>query len=244
MESCEETFLSLEQCREIPKHVAIIMDGNRRWARANGKFIGGHKAGAEAIPPLVEAAIEYGLETLTLFAFSTENWNRPQIEVDLLMKLFESYLQKHSARMQEQGVRLSVIGDLEPLSRSLKRVIRKTIEETKEGTKLDLVIACNYGGRDELRRVCVQLANQVVSGELKGDEINEEKIASCLDTARFSDPDLLIRTGGEKRVSNFLLWQLAYSEVYLTDRLWPDFGPEALLEAMIDYGNRERRRGS
>jgi len=233
---------------KVPHHVAIIMDGNRRWARKQSGMgvvdaLGGHWAGARALTATVSAAQELAIKVLTVWAFSTENWGRKQIEIDLLMRIFEVYLRDNRERMIEEGVRFHVIGDLTPISAKLRNAIERTTEETSGGRALDFVIGFNYGGRDDIKRAVVRLAKDVQANELQLDEINERKIATYLDTARWPDPDLLIRTSAEQRVSNFLLWQIAYSELYTTHVLWPDFQPAHLLQAVLSYQKRQRRMG-
>lgn len=231
--------------REIPRHVAIIMDGNRRWAkkRNSSNFLQGHWAGVEIIPLIVQAASDIGIKILTLFAFSTENWARSPFEVETLMKIFETYLKKNRPLMIEQGVRFHTIGHLFPFPENLKKEIAYTKEATQTGKGLDLVLAMNYGGRDDVRRGVCSLIEDLLKGKVDKQHITESLIASYLDTAPFGDPDLLIRTSGERRISNFLLWQLAYSEVFITDVLWPDFTPRDLLLAVIDFQKRQRRLG-
>lgn len=228
----------------IPQHVAIIMDGNRRWAKK--RFFStalGHSKGVDALMESVKAAKELGIKVLTVYGFSTENWKRSKLEVKILLEIFEQALLKHTEPMVQNGVRLHSIGDVSPFP---SRFIDK-LEESKERTShcdgIDLVLALNYGGRDELRRAVSSIADDLEAGKLKKNQIDEELISSYLDTAKWNDPDLLIRTSGENRVSNFLLWQLSYSELYVTNQLWPDFSPENLLDAVLEYQNRERRLG-
>lgn len=232
----------------IPHHVAIMMDGNRRWAqkqfssKKNDPFVG-HWAGAKCIFAVVEAAKEIGIKVLTLWAFSTENWKRSPLEVQLLMHIFEQYLRDMSSKMVEKGVKLSVIGDLAPLSEGIKNQIALTEEATMGGREIELVIAFNYGGKDDLKRAFLKITEKLENKEITKEAIDENLIAGYLDTAKWPDPDLIIRTSGENRVSNFMLWQLAYSEIYVTELLWPDFRPVHLVEAVINYQGRQRRRG-
>lgn len=225
----------------VPRHVAIIPDGNRRWAQAQPTFnlMKGHWAGASIVTPIVEAAADLGIKVITIYSFSTENWNRPPLEVETLMTIFETYLRENRQRMVEKGVRFGTIGDLTPFPQRVKDEIEITRNATAEGGRIDLVLAMNYGARDEMRRAI----RRMVEAKLSSEEITEETISSHLDTSRYGDPDLLIRTSGEQRISNFLLWQLAYTEVYVTDLLWPDFTPRDLLEAVLDFQKRKRRLG-
>lgn len=238
----------LPPCKELPKvnamsapeHVAIIMDGNRRWAKNQGLPVSaGHFRGAERLTQIVQAASAFGIKVLTVYAFSTENWKRPSVEVKALMQLFKSYLKRQRSSMIKEGVRLNTIGDVSKFPKDVLQVLEETIEATKEGAKLDLIIALNYGARDELKRAIGAMIDDKISKE----ELSEDLISSYLDTAKWKDPDLLIRTSGESRVSNFLLWQISYSEVFVTDVLWPDFGEKDLLAAIQEYQKRELRLG-
>ena len=241
--------LSLASVHSLPRHVAVIMDGNRRWARRqqgadiNVSPLEGHWAGANVLTQIVEAASDIGIKILTVYGFSTENWGRSPQEVDTLLQILGCYLENNRQKMMTQGVRFHVIGDLSPFSDSLKQIIDSTRRATAGGKGIDFVIALNYGGRDEMRRALLKIADDIVSGSLAKHQITEEAIASYLDTAPFGDPDLLIRTSGEKRLSNFLLWQLAYAEVYMIETLWPDFTPRDLLNAVLDFQKRQRRIG-
>lgn len=229
---------------KIPERIAIIMDGNRRWAEKNGvPTMVGHWKGAEALTRIVEAASNLGVKVLTVFAFSTENWKRTNEEVDSLMHLFKMYLSGQKERMARQGVRLDAIGDLTKFPADLKQVLDETKKETANGKKIDLVLAMNYGARDDIRRAAVSIVEECLAGKLKKEEISEAVFASHLDTAKWGDPQMLIRTSGEKRLSNFLLWQISYAEVYITDVLWPDFGENELIQAIIEFQRRERRIG-
>jgi len=229
----------------LPDHIALIMDGNGRWARARGlPRVAGHRAGATAAERLVRFAGErLGLRYLTLFAFSTENWKRPKEEVDYLMDLLREFIDEKLAEFVESGVRLRVAGEIETLPESLRETVIRAIRETEGGENLDLTIALSYGARQELTRVCAEIAADVASGRLKAEEIGEGTIRSRLYTADVPDPDLIIRTSGELRLSNFLLWQAAYAELYFTDVLWPDFTPAELVRAIAAYQRRKRRFG-
>lgn len=250
----KQTFFSAEeiidlQKKTIPHHVAIIMDGNRRWGVKNffsnnpSSYEEGHWAGAKVLIEVVDAAQEIGIKVLTVFGFSTENWTRSQKEVELLFKICEVFLQENTPKMVEQGVRFTVIGDYCRFPDSLKSAISLSKEATKGGNKIDFVIALNYGGRDELKRAIIRIAEDCMRKELSPEQITEEVISDYLDTFLWQDPDLLIRTSGEHRISNFMLWQLAYSEIYVTDVLWPDFKPKDLLKAVRNFQERQRRLG-
>ena len=232
----------------LPEHVAIIMDGNRRWAKkeflnASRPYFAGHQAGAQVLTKIVEAASNLGIKVLTVFAFSTENWERSPEEVATLLQIIQTYLDNQRQKMVDEGVRFHVIGDVTPFSLRLKKIIEETIQATAHGTGIDFVVALNYGGRDEIRRVLQKVVKEVLAGTLSQEEMTEERLAQYLDTAPFGDPDLLIRTSGERRISNFLLWQSAYAEVYVTDTLWPDFTPRDLFLAVLDFQKRQRRIG-
>lgn len=224
----------------IPRHVAIIMDGNRRWAKKHLiAALTGHWEGAKVLINTILAAKELGVSVLTVFGFSTENWKRTKKEVDLLIHIYEKTLQDNRKMMVDEGIRFSTIGDLEPFPHSLKEEIAKTKDATNSGKSIDFVAALNYGGRDELKRAMQKIINEQISAS----DITEEVITSRLDTGLFVDPDLLIRTSGEMRLSNFLLWQLAYTEIVVTDVLWPDFSPRDLLQHLRTFQQRERREG-
>jgi undecaprenyl diphosphate synthase len=228
----------------VPHHVAIAMDGNRRWAaRRFMPALAGHWRGAEAITKVVKAASNFGIKVLTLYAFSTENWNRSQTEVSELMDVIAYYLKKQLSFMLTEGIRLGFIGDLSKLPIDLQQLIHHTCELTKEGQQIEMILALNYGGRDEICRAFKGILDQCEKGLLKKEDISEDLISQHLDTARWKDPDLFIRTSGEQRLSNFLLWQFAYTEVYITKTLWPDFAEQHLLEALLAYQQRERRLG-
>ncbi|MDQ6887514.1 MAG: isoprenyl transferase [Gemmatimonadota bacterium] len=238
---------SLAQIRvngAIPRHVAIIMDGNGRWARERRlprPF--GHRSGMKAVRETVEGALEVGLEVLSLFAFSQENWQRPPSEVQALMSLLEEYIAREADELDEQGVRVRVLGDLTQLNASAASATRRLMEQTEGNDKLTLNLFISYGGRAELVRAAQQLATDVLAGRLSPEDIDEEAVRARLYTAELPDPDLLIRTSGERRISNFLLWQLAYTELLITPVLWPDFGRSELYDAILDFQNRDRRFG-
>ncbi len=228
----------------LPQHVAIIMDGNSRWAKLVGKpAIYGHQKGADAAYNAVKFASEIGIEYLTLFAFSSENWARPAHEVSELMDLLRHYLKVQVSKLVENNIRLRIIGDRQRLAPDVQEMIHIAEEKTSQQTKMTLIMAISYGGRDEIMRVCKEISLQVQEKRLKVGDINESLISDHLDTAGIPDPDLLIRTSGEYRISNFLCWQLAYTELYFTQNLWPDFTRETFANALEDYARRERRFG-
>lgn len=229
---------------KMPKHVAIIMDGNGRWAKKRGlPRKAGHKAGAETLEKIISAARELGLAHLTVYAFSTENWKRSQEEVDAIMNLLRQYLKNYFKKFVKDDVQMDVIGDIRRLDADIQEQILEIEQLSKGKTGLSVHIALNYGGRDELRRAMAKIAREAVEGRLLPEEITEERISGYLDTAGTPDPELVIRTSGEERISNFLLWQAAYSEFYFCDTLWPDFTKEDLEKAIYAYQNRERRFG-
>lgn len=231
--------------QRIPSHVAIIMDGNRRYAKKHHlPLMVGHWKGAENLTKIVKAAAELNVKVLTVYAFSTENWNRSQSEVKFLMHLLESFLIRKRDFLIRENVRLETIGDISRLSDDVKDVLHETKMLTKEGSKIDLVIALNYGGRDDIRRAIQVIVEDSLSGKLSKNELSEAVISNYLDTAKWEDPALLIRTSGEMRLSNFLLWQLSYSEVYITDVLWPEFSERDFYQAILEYQQREHRFGS
>jgi len=228
----------------IPRHVAIIMDGNGRWARErNLPRPLGHRSGMKAVREVVEGAIECGLEVLSLFAFSQENWQRPRGEIDALMMLLEEFIARETAELSAQRVRVLMLGDLTRLAPRAGRAAAELMERTAGNDRLTLNLFISYGGRAEIVRAARALASEVRDGARRLDEINEEALASHLYTAGCPDPDLLIRTSGEQRISNFLLWQAAYTELYLSPALWPDFTRRDLYEAILAFQNRERRFG-
>ncbi|HEA26180.1 MAG TPA: isoprenyl transferase [Ectothiorhodospiraceae bacterium] len=228
----------------IPRHVAIIMDGNGRWARKRHlPRVAGHRVGLEAVRKTITACVEQGVEVLTLFAFSSENWRRPKEEVGLLMKLFMTALDKEVKKLHQNGVRLRVIGELSAFSPELQQRISESESLTAENTTLTLIIAANYGGRWDIAQAARILAAQVERGEITSADINEERLRLQLCISDLPEPDLFIRTGGEQRISNFLLWQLAYTEFYFTDLLWPSFDAKALEQALESFSGRQRRFG-
>ncbi len=230
--------------RDVPRHVAIIMDGNGRWAKQRGlPRREGHKAGMKSVREAVEGAIEAGVDVLTLFAFSQENWQRPAREVAFLMSLLQRYARSEYRDLVKNGVEVHVVGELDRLGPAERAAVRTIVEGTRGGPNLQLIVALSYGGRGELVRAARRLAERAVAGELDPSEIDEAAFAAELYTAAWPDPDLLIRTSGEYRISNFLLWQLAYTELYTTPVLWPDFTREDLFEAILEYAGRERRFG-
>jgi len=237
--------LTLSEDAQAPTHVAIIMDGNGRWANARGKpRSAGHRAGAEAVRRTVEAAAEMGVKYLTLFSFSSENWRRPATEVADLMGLLRLYLRKEVARLSEKGVRFVVIGDRTRLAADIVDTIEEAERTTADNTRLTLVLALSYGGRDEITRAARTLAEDVAAGRLAPADIDDRTFERALFTSGIPDPDLLIRTSGEQRISNFLLWQLAYAEFLFLDKHWPDFGADDLAAAIKEFGRRERRYGT
>ena len=228
----------------IPKSIAIILDGNGRWAKKrNLPRAMGHKAGCETLEKTVEDCVRLGVECLTVYAFSTENWKRSAIEVGALMKLLRFYMVKLIDVANRNNVKAVMIGDESRFEPDIRKGIRKLTEATKNNTGMVFAFAINYGGRDEIKRAVENIVDDVESGKLSKENISEELISSYLDTNDLPDPDLLIRTSGELRVSNFLLWQIAYSEFYITDTLWPDFDKEELLKAVESYSQRQRRFG-
>ncbi|MEM7417100.1 MAG: polyprenyl diphosphate synthase [Gemmatimonadota bacterium] len=227
-----------------PAHVALIMDGNGRWAAARGlpRHLG-HREGMKAVREAVEGAVAAGVQILTLYAFSTENWKRPPQEVSALMALLQLYARKERAELREMGVEVHVLGDLARVDASTRRAVDGIVEATRGGSKLRLNLMISYGGREELVRAAKILAARVRAGELDPTEIDEGDVSSALFTDGLPNPDLLIRTSGEYRISNFMLWQLAYTELHITDVLWPDFDRSHFFEAILDYQRRERRFG-
>jgi undecaprenyl diphosphate synthase len=229
----------------LPQHVAIIMDGNGRWATQRGlPRIAGHRQGARTLKELLRCCKDWGIKALTAYAFSTENWRRPTEEVDFLMLLFEKLLRRELAQMHKEGVRISFIGDLCALPDSLQLQMQRSMAETLNNQAIHFTVAVNYGSRNEITRVCRQVAQLAQQGELNPEDVNENLVEQYLYTAGTLSPDLLIRTSGEMRLSNFLLWQLAYTEMYFTDVLWPDFDREAFHQALLSYQKRDRRFGA
>ena len=229
---------------KIPRHIAIVMDGNGRWANAKNRprFMG-HKKGVEAVREIVKTCSELKVECLSLFAFSSENWKRPEEEIKHLMSLFMLALDREAKALAKNNVKLKVVGDLSAFSEKLQQKIKKVEKLTSESTGLQLIIAANYGGRWDITQATQKLAKQIESGEKTADSISEDDLNNTITTAGIPDPDLFIRTGGEKRISNFLFWQMAYAELYFTDVLWPDFNTETLNTAIDDYSSRQRRFG-
>lgn len=228
----------------LPQHVAIIMDGNGRWAKEKGKLrVFGHQNGVVSVRDTVEGAVEIGIKHLTLYAFSTENWNRPKLEVMALMELLVSTINKETKTLMKNGVRLNAIGNLQSLPEKCYRQLKEAIEKTAGNKACTLTLALSYSSRWEITDAAKQLAADVKGGKIQLENITEDTFASYLSTSDMPDPELMIRTSGEHRISNYLLWQLAYSELYFTPKLWPDFRREDLFEALIDFQKRERRFG-
>ena len=229
---------------EIPKHIAIIMDGNGRWAKKQGKTrLFGHQEGASSVDEIVTTAAELGVEYLTLYAFSTENWNRPQKEVNGLMDLLISALKKYTKKLVENNVKLTTIGDIESLPQRTQNKLQNTISKTATNTGLTLVLALSYSSRWEITEMTKKIAQLCVNGELSPNNITQDVISSYMNTTNIPDPELLIRTSGEYRISNFLLWQIPYTELHFTEVLWPDFKRKHFYTALIDFQNRKRRFG-
>ena len=228
----------------LPEHVAIIMDGNGRWAKLRGKSrIEGHRRGKTSVRVIVEMSRKIGIRYLSLYAFSTENWFRPHDEVDALMGLLEHYLAVEQAKMMRYGIRLTAVGDRSRLPSNVRSILEKVIELTRDNQRMTVILALSYSGRDEIVRLIQQIAREARAQDLDPDQIDEEIVAARLDTNGVPDPDLLIRTSGEMRISNFYLWQIAYSELYVTPTLWPDFREREYLQALLDYQRRRRRFG-
>ncbi len=228
----------------LPKHVAIIMDGNGRWAKERGKLrVFGHQNGVAAVRDTVEGAVEIGVKYLTLYAFSTENWNRPKLEVSALMELLVNTINKETKTLMDNGVRLNAIGDLKQLPGKCHQRLKEAMEKTAGNTNSTLTLALSYSARWEITEAARQLAQLVQSGTVNPEDINERLFAQYLTTSDMPDPELMIRTSGEQRISNYLLWQLAYSELYFTDKMWPAFRRNDLFEAILAYQKRERRFG-
>ena len=228
----------------VPSHVAVIMDGNGRWARDRGlpRHMG-HREGMKSVREAIEGAVDSGVDILTLFAFSTENWSRPEQEVSALMGLLQLYAKKEGAELQRRGVEVQVLGDLERIDTPTRSAVDAIVSKTRGGGALRLNLMISYGGREEIVRAARILAERVAQGLLVAEDIDEDELAGALFTQGVPNPDLLIRTSGEYRISNFMLWQLAYTELYITDVLWPDFDREHLFEAILDFQRRERRYG-
>ena len=231
--------------RGLPNHVAVIMDGNGRWAQSQGlPRIEGHRRGANVLKDLLRCCKDWGVGALTAYAFSTENWRRPHEEVDFLMVLFERLLRKELAEMHREGVRIRFLGDLCALNSSLRREMERSMAETAHNSAIEFNVAINYGSRHEITRACREVAERIQQGELSPEAVTEELLERHLYTTGSCDPDLLIHTSGEQRLSNFLLWQLAYSEMYFTNALWPDFDRAEFHKALLAFQERERRFGA
>ncbi len=229
---------------KLPQHVAVIMDGNGRWAKNNGKArVFGHKNGVKSVREVTEAAAELGISYLTLYAFSTENWNRPKAEVTALMQLLVSTIAKETKTLSKNNIRLIAIGDLQNLPNNCNSELQKAMEKTAGNTGMTLILALSYSARWEITNAVNALLNDVKSGKIENKELSQADFSQYLCTKGIPDPELLIRTSGEQRISNFLLWQLAYSELYFTETLWPDFRKKDLIEALVNYQSRERRFG-
>ncbi len=234
----------LRERGDLPRHIAVIMDGNGRWARERGHSrVIGHHEGVESVRDVTEACAQLGIDFLTLYTFSTENWNRPESEVDALMELLVHTIRQETKTLAKNDIRLQAIGDLNKLPDAARRELADAMESTAGNRRMTLVMAISYSGRLEIIHAARELARQAVRGQIDPDDIDESTFASHLMMAGIPDPDLLIRTGGEYRISNFLLWELAYTEMYITDSFWPAFRREQLYEALRDFQNRERRFG-
>jgi undecaprenyl diphosphate synthase len=228
----------------LPAHIAIIMDGNGRWAKSRGKNrIEGHRRGKTSVRVIVEMSRKIGIRYLSLYAFSTENWFRPDDEVDALMGLLEHYLAAEQAKMMRYGIRLLAVGDRSRLPQSVQRALENVIEMTRDNQRMTVILALSYSGRDDIVRMVKSVANDAREGKCELGDIDERMISARLDTAGVPDPDLLIRTSGEMRISNFFLWQIAYSELYVTSTLWPEFRENEYLQALLEYQRRRRRFG-
>ena len=239
----QELPSDLDQDR-LPRHVAVIMDGNGRWAKRRGlPRIMGHRQGVDALKDLLRCCNDWGIKALTAYAFSTENWGRPHEEVDFLMTLFERVLVRELQEMMKENVRIQFVGNLAALPPSLQAQIERSMTETQQNPGIQFTVATNYGGRQEILQACRAIATKVQQGHLQPDEIDEALFSRHLYTANVCDPDLLIRTSGEMRLSNFLLWQMAYAELYITDALWPDFDRKEFHRALSSYQQRDRRFG-
>lgn len=230
--------------QRLPNHVAVIMDGNGRWAKGRGmpRFMG-HRRGVDTLKELLRCCKDWGIQALTAYAFSTENWSRPLTEVDFLMTLFERILRRELQEMVSEGVQIHFVGDLSALPTSLREEIERAVMATRQNQRIQFIVATNYGGRDEILQACRAIATQVKQGHLQPEQITQTLFEQHLYTAGIGDPDLLIRTSGEMRISNFLLWQMAYTELYVTDTLWPEFDRSEFHRALYDYQQRHRRFG-
>jgi undecaprenyl diphosphate synthase len=229
----------------LPRHIAVIMDGNGRWAKKRSlNRIKGHREGAESVRDIVRACREIGIDVLTLYAFSTENWKRPKTEVSALMKLLKDFLRAELPEMMDNDIRLNPIGDIKRFPKNVLEVLKEVTTKTGQNRAMTLNLALSYGARDEIVKATQRIASEVKAGYLEPEEITESLFANYLYTGGMPDPDLLIRTSGEMRISNFLLWQIAYTEIYITNTLWPDFRRKELIEILGDYAKRERRFGA
>ena len=229
---------------KLPNHLAVIMDGNGRWAKQKGMFRSmGHENGTKAVREIVEACAEINIPFLTLYAFSTENWNRPKLEVELLMKLLVSSLKKEIKTLQDNNIKLNAIGNLDALPKKAQKELKDVIDNTKSNSRMTLTLALSYGSREEITKTIKEISHKVKNNLISPENIDETVINNHLYTQNLPDVDLLIRTSGEQRISNFLLWQIAYAELYFTDTLWPDYRKNHLFEAILNYQNRERRFG-
>jgi len=241
--STPDLFESIDK-NKLPRHVAIIMDGNGRWAKTQGKSrVFGHSAGVTSVRQVSEAAARLNIEYLTLYAFSTENWNRPKLEVEALMLLLVDTINKEIASLKKNNIRLNTIGNLDGLPSASRKALNKGIDATKDNDGLNLILALNYSGREEIRTMVKHIAEEVKEGTLDVEKIDDKSIEQHLYTAGMPQPELLIRTSGEYRVSNFLLWQIAYTEFYFTSLMWPEFGQQEFYKAIIEFQSRERRFG-
>ncbi|MCT8340456.1 isoprenyl transferase [Flavobacteriaceae bacterium TK19130] len=230
--------------KKLPQHLAVIMDGNGRWAKQQGKFrTFGHEKGTKAVREITEACAEINIPFLTLYAFSTENWNRPRLEVELLMKLLVSSLKKEIKTLQDNNIKLNAIGNLEALPKKAQKELGEVIDKTKDNNRMMLTLALSYGSREEITKTIQEISHKVKNNLISPGDIDEGIIQKHLYTQNLPDVDLLIRTSGEQRISNFLLWQIAYAELYFTNTLWPDYTKNHLFEAIVNYQNRERRFG-
>lgn len=240
----ETELLSRINPDRIPQHVAIIMDGNGRWAKSKGHLrIFGHRHGVKTVRNVVETAAELGVKYLTVYAFSTENWNRPKLEVNALMELLADSVKRETPSLMENGIRLEIIGNLTKLPKKCNKQLMETVEATRNNNRMTLILALSYSGRWDIIEATRKIALDVKNGVLDPEEINEDVLNSALNTAKYPNPELLIRTSGEQRISNFLLWEIAYSEIHFTPVLWPDFTTEDFYNAILDYQSRERRFG-
>lgn len=228
----------------LPQHIAVIMDGNGRWAKEKGQpRVFGHRSGVKSVREVTEAAAELGIKYLTLYAFSTENWSRPKLEVSALMRLLVETVYQETNTLMENSIRLQAIGEIDKLPKATYEALQEAIENTKNNSRMTLVLALNYSGRWDITQAVQQLAGEVRKGNLHENEIDADKISATLSTKDIPDPELLVRTSGESRISNFLLWELAYAELYFSPVFWPDFRKDNFYEAIVDYQQRERRFG-